>query len=76
MTENMRALWQADTDAVVSRLVCMGKVTATSPLTVQVDGETASRGVTRLASYSPTVNDRVLLLRTSAGKYTVMGKVI
>jgi hypothetical protein len=50
----------------------------TGGVTVQFDGETApgSKKYKRLASYSsPTVNDRVLLIKVG-GTYVILGKVI
>lgn len=40
----------------------IGLVTDDSPFTVAVEGEPVE-GLTKLASYSPTVNDQVLILR-------------
>ncbi len=41
----------------------LGTVTATSPLTVTLDGSTVAVAANRLNSYTPTVNDRVLCER-------------
>ncbi len=41
-----------------------GDVTATSPVEVRIAGDTTSTEITeRLASYTPTTNDRVILAR-------------
>lgn len=52
-----------------------GTVTATSPLTVQFPGEQALTGFHRLASYTPTINDVVLVLVRSP-QATILGKVV
>lgn len=75
MAENMRATWQGDIAAALAALVVMGQVTTASPLAVLVDGESTSRAMTRLTSYTAALNDRVLCLRVG-GKYTVLGKVV
>lgn len=38
----------------------LGTVTATSPLTVTVDGSTVAVAANHLNSYTPTANDRVI----------------
>lgn len=57
----------------------LGTVTSTSGgVSVQFDGETtpSTKKYKRLASYSsPTVNDRVLLIKVG-GTYVILGKVI
>jgi hypothetical protein len=56
---------------------CLASVTGTSPLRLMFDGEdTAStRDYTRLSSYTPTLNDRVLCARVGS-TWTVLGKVV
>lgn len=55
---------------------CLGSVTDNSPLTVMVDGEESSSGpYTRLDAYTPTVGDRVLMLRVSTS-LVVLGRVV
>lgn len=45
----------------------IGVVTATSPLTVRFNGaSTATAGVIALATYTPLVDDEVVLLRVGA----------
>jgi hypothetical protein len=61
------------------RTVCMGTVKSLSngdPL-IQFDGETlvSQKVYKRLASYSPAVNDRVLIMPIS-GSYVILGKII
>lgn len=56
----------------------LGTVTSISGgISVQFDGETtvSQKIYKRLSSYSPAVNDRVLLCRV-AGTYIILGKVI
>ena len=57
----------------------LGTVTSTSGgIYVQFDGETtpSTKKYKRLASYSsPTVNDRVLLIKVG-GTYVIIGKVV
>ena len=56
----------------------LATVTSTSGgVKVRFDGETApsTKLYKRLASYSPTVNDRVLLVNVG-GTYIVLGKII
>lgn len=57
----------------------LGTVTSTSGgVSVQFDGETtpSAKKYKRLASYSsPTVNDRVLLIKVG-GTYVIIGKVV
>jgi hypothetical protein len=56
----------------------LGTVTSISGgISVQFDGETApsSKKYKRLASYSPTVNDRVLLVNVG-GTYIIVGKIV
>lgn len=57
----------------------LGTVTSTSGgVSVQFDGETtpSTKKYKRLASYSsPTVNDRVLLIKVG-GTYVIIGKVV
>ena len=58
------------------RLTWWGDVTVTSPLTVRLAGDAADTVVTRYDSgYSPTVGDRVWLLRVG-GSWMVGGKVV
>ena len=56
----------------------LATVTSTSGgVSVQFDGETtpSAKKYKRLASYSPTVNDRVLLIK-AGGTYVIIGKVV
>jgi hypothetical protein len=56
-----------------------GTVTdATGRPKVQFDGETAASGrrYPYLSSYTPTVNDRVMLLRGGGGAWVVIGKIV
>jgi len=56
----------------------LGTVTSTSGgIYVQFDGETtaSAKKYKRLANYSPTVSDRVLLVKVG-GTYVILGKVI
>lgn len=56
----------------------LGTVTSTSGgISVQFDGETtpSTKLYKRLASYSPTVNDRVLLVNVG-GTYIIVGKIV
>lgn len=57
----------------------LGTVTSTSGgVSVQFDGETtpSTKKYKRLASYSsPTVNDRVLLIKVG-GTYVIIGKIV
>lgn len=56
----------------------LGTVTSISGgISVQFDGETApsSKKYKRLSSYSPAVNDRVLLVKVG-GTYIILGKVV
>lgn len=50
--------------------------TSGSGLTIQIDGETSAttKKYTYLASYTPAVNDRVLIAEV-AGSYVVLGKI-
>jgi hypothetical protein len=45
---------------------------------VQFDGETAASGrrYPYLSSYTPTLNDRVMLLRGGSGAWVVIGKIV
>lgn len=58
------------------RVTRIGKVVSTSPFTVTLYGDTDAVAMPRLAAYSPTVNDRVLVLRDPGGSQVVLGKVI
>ncbi len=51
----------------------VGTVTATSPLTVQYADGVSLTGFARLASYSPSINDVVLVLVRSPVS-TILGK--
>ena len=56
----------------------LGVVTATSGgLKIKISGEATARekSYKRLASYTPVINDRVLLAKIS-GTYVVLGKVV
>lgn len=56
----------------------LGTVTSISGgISVQFDGETtpSTKLYKRLASYSPTVNDRVLLVNVG-GTYIIVGKIV
>ena len=56
----------------------LGIVTSTSGgVFVRFDGETtaSAKKYKRLANYSPTVSDRVLLVKVG-GTYVILGKVI
>lgn len=60
----------------VFRLGMVDSVTGGLP-TIQFDGEETASGklYARLDSYTPAVNDRVLLAKVS-GSYIVLGKVV
>lgn len=50
-----------------SRTTTYGVVTATSPLTVRISGDTTGTPIARaLTAYTPTVGDEVALLRVGA----------
>ena len=56
----------------------LGTVTSTSGgVFVRFDGETTAsqKSYKRLASYSPAVNDRVLLIKVG-GTYIILGRVV
>lgn len=58
-------------------VVTFGKVTATSPLTIQFNGTAAAdavAGVKRLSSYTATIADTVALLRVGT-VWVVLGKI-
>ena len=50
--------------------------TSGSGVTVQIDGESAAttKKYTYLSSYTPTVNDRVLIAEVG-GSYVILGKI-
>lgn len=50
-------------------------VTATSPLTVKVDGASTAVPASRLAAYTPTLSDRVLCAQVGT-RLVVLGKVL
>lgn len=54
----------------------IGVVTATSPFTVQINGDTVDiPSPNRLASYTPALNDVVLVLRPGPG-FLVVNKIV
>ena len=57
--------------ATVAAIDGAGRVTLTFP----VSGETSTKYYPRLASYSPTVGDRVYIVPVS-GTYLVIGEVV
>lgn len=75
--ERMRRATRAVAQQVVRQDVPwdfrVGTVTATSPLTVQYADGVSLTGFARLASYSPTINDVVLVLVRSPTA-TILGK--
>jgi hypothetical protein len=55
----------------------LGEVTATSPLTVEIPGphgKVSHANLSKLASYSPTIGDTVLMLRSGKVLY-VLGEI-
>lgn len=53
----------------------MAVVTGTAPLTVQVAGEPTNLTAVRLASYTPTLSDTVLVLM-GMGPVVILGKIV
>lgn len=53
----------------------MAVVTGTAPLKVRVAGEPTSLTAVRIANYTPTVNDTVLVLM-GMGPVLIVGKII
>ena len=70
---NLAELIQRAVEAVVGRMIWRGTVTGTSGnrVTVQREGETTAASYPRLASYTPTNGDEVLVL---AG--VVVGRIV
>lgn len=60
------------------RITKLGKVTSVSggKTFIRFDGEdsASTKGYMKLSSYSPTVGDRVILLRCN-GTYIILGKI-
>lgn len=59
-----------------TQLIRWGDVTSISPFEVRLAGDTVDIGIElRLTGYSPTTNDRVLLLDVG-GRWIVLDKVV
>jgi len=52
-----------------------GTITSASPLEVQLDSADTATPALRLASYTPTLNDRVAVI-VQGGQLLVLGRVI
>jgi len=52
-----------------------GTITSASPLEVQLDSSDTAAPALRLASYAPTLNDRVAVI-VQGGQLLVLGQVI
>lgn len=53
----------------------MAVVSGTAPLKVQVEGEQTDLSAVRLASYTPTLNDTVLVLM-GMGPVLIVGRIV
>lgn len=73
LEQSNRALAQAQVDTAVPWDFKTAKVTATSPLTVDYGDGTGVPNIGRLAQYTPTINDVVLVL-VRAPVATILGK--
>lgn len=58
-----------------AKIVAWGIITSTSPIKVKFAGDSIDTEISlKLASYTPTLNDRVVLLRVSTA-WVILGKI-